>query len=287
MLAVAPISIHAPAWGATGIADADPAGDLFQFTPPRGGRHLPVCSCGRRSHFNSRPRVGGDQDAGAHRLGGINFNSRPRVGGDSFPEPLCKCVLCISIHAPAWGATLAYMKILYHNLFQFTPPRGGRLQLGFSAGTFTFISIHAPAWGATVNLVRHVLFYMISIHAPAWGATRRAAVHGPRGTDFNSRPRVGGDISPLVSPASFRTFQFTPPRGGRPCSPALTSVTLIYFNSRPRVGGDVSGRRYVLGLWYFNSRPRVGGDGNTMGFSLDGGLISIHAPAWGATVYKI
>ena len=81
------------------------------------------------------------------------------------------CVVLISIHAPAWGAT----------------------------GTAVFvsadgeISIHAPAWGATIISsvdhgadvfqstlphgerrtadIRHRGEFPISIHAPAWGAT--------------------------------------------------------------------------------------------------------------------
>ena len=58
--------------------------------------------------------------------------------------------LRISIHAPAWGATLDL--------------RQSRLVLG--------ISIHAPAWGATGGNYGKAGLQRISIHAPAWGATR-------------------------------------------------------------------------------------------------------------------
>ena len=102
---------------------------IFQFTPPRGGRHiLARCQESGESNFNSRPRVGGDVFPCSQRIGRTHFNSRPRVGGDC----LCqlhnnRMTLCISIHAPAWGATLCLLRQKpLQRLFQFTPPRGGR-----------------------------------------------------------------------------------------------------------------------------------------------------------------
>jgi len=77
----------------------------------------------------------------------------------------------VSIHAPAWGATL----------------------VGGCAVTAECVSIHAPAWGATMmdcddtrgymfqsthprgvrrQSLCYVLSQIVSIHAPAWGATR-------------------------------------------------------------------------------------------------------------------
>ena len=56
----------------------------------------------------------------------------------------------ISIHAPAWGATL-------------------RMAVNLSAAGL--ISIHAPAWGATAHVKLAEKLEAISIHAPAWGAT--------------------------------------------------------------------------------------------------------------------
>ena len=100
-------------------------------------------------------------------------------------------------------------------------------------------------------------------------------------------------------------FQFTPPRGGDGVALRFSLLNLIsihapawgathrggagghapaYFNSRPRVGGDSR----QLG-WqschrsHFNSRPRVGGDPCFALYILAGLIISIHAPAWGAT----
>ena len=122
-----PISIHAPAWGAT-----NPWA-------------LPT-SC--HTNFNPRTRVGCDHSycLGIKRLlisihapaWGATchnlflpfcqdyFNPRTRVGCDSSPYLMCGKAR-ISIHAPAWGATPV------------VPEERDKLA----------ISIHAPAWGAT------------------------------------------------------------------------------------------------------------------------------------------
>ena len=55
------VSIHAPAWGATG--------------------RLPLTSCGLEG-FNPRPRVGGDVPRCPGEVLRRRFNPRPRVGGD-------------------------------------------------------------------------------------------------------------------------------------------------------------------------------------------------------------
>ena len=77
-------------------------------------------------------------------------------------------------------------------MFQFTPPRGGRLVHGVT-DYIQSVSIHAPARGATLSASFHSIGgEIVSIHAPARGATFGFMA----GTLNNS-------------------FQFTPPRGGR------------------------------------------------------------------------
>ena len=58
---------------------------------------------------------------------GFCFNPRPRVGGD-MAEIKSMASIKVSIHAPAWGATMASGWNLAHFKFQSTPPRGGRLR---------------------------------------------------------------------------------------------------------------------------------------------------------------
>ena len=76
---------------------------------------------------------------------------------------------CVSIHAPAWGAT-----------FQ-----------EWSEPVHVIVSIHAPAWGATLKEPKKIKSLAVSIHAPAWGATdliQRTAEHWW----FQSTPPHGG-----------------------------------------------------------------------------------------------
>ena len=57
-----------------------------------------------------------------------------------------------------------------------------------------------------------------------------------------------------------------------------------YFNPRSRVGSDIRVARTGWEHKYFNPRSRVGSDvigGEIIELELE---ISIHAPAWGATV---
>ena len=100
------ISIHAPAWGATTEpTQKGGASGIFQSTLPHGER------LGLVEPF----------------VGVTYFNPRSRMGSDTVFHRRAPLTLGISIHAPAWGATLHDIAaILIHS-----------------------ISIHAPAWGAT------------------------------------------------------------------------------------------------------------------------------------------
>ena len=77
------ISIHAPARGQTCILGRSHSAELFQFTPPRGGK--PV---GRYDH-NGRPKISIHAPARGQTNGADliletveNFNSRPREGAN-------------------------------------------------------------------------------------------------------------------------------------------------------------------------------------------------------------
>ena len=100
----------------------------------------------------------------------------------------------------------------------------------------------------------------ISIHAPARGATNRTYPGPASAGYFNPRPREGGDLTAWETRGNWYNF-----------------------NPRPREGGDQHSVSINYGLEHFNPRPREGGDSNS-GLQLGlPGLISIHAPARGAT----
>ena len=77
----------------------------------------------------------------------------------------------ISIHAPPRGATTEKQEYPLAQLFQFTPLREGRRNMGNWCKPIYSISIHAPPRGATKPEPPHCGGSPISIHAPPRGAT--------------------------------------------------------------------------------------------------------------------
>ena len=150
------VSIHAPAWGATHHPHRpDRAGRVSIHAPAWGATSCwPACGASRWC-FNPRTRVGCDRLAGA----GLTAHGQ------------------VSIHAPAWGATGACLL----------------------ADLTSFVSIHAPAWGATPTTWAARPGKPVSIHAPAWGATEPCAFPARQGACFNPRTRVGCDCFHVLS----------------------------------------------------------------------------------------
>jgi len=145
-----PVSIHAPARGAT-------------YPRPRGVEvlvvsiHAPARGATRHhwglqttpTGFNPRPREGGDVDSLRDQLSAQKFQSTPPRGGRPGTCSRGPASSPVSIHAPARGATLILRsesltirrfnprpreggdelvrkEIMYPYMFQSTPPRGGR-----------------------------------------------------------------------------------------------------------------------------------------------------------------
>ena len=102
----APVSIHAPARGATKpFCAANFERKSFQSTRPRGER--PMAPMRRSSEFR--------------------FNPRARAGSDNRFVPSYDALAEVSIHAPARGATFANAISTHFSLmFQSTRPRGER-----------------------------------------------------------------------------------------------------------------------------------------------------------------
>ena len=137
-------------------------------------------TCRRRwrcSHrFQFTPPHGGRPQRPRYSPRHRYFNSRPRMGGD-----------------PQTTAASAAVP------FQFTPPHGGRPTFWLFC-VMLIISIHAPAWGAT----------SMSATAQAPSTFQFTPPHGGRPglnvdgvgllDDFNSRPRMGGDMEYAYNP---------------------------------------------------------------------------------------
>ena len=168
------------------------------------------------TYFNPRTRVGCDLNNGGKKLCHINFNPRTRVGCDQRKRGPSVRHHVISIHAPAWGATVALIKGITGSL-DFNPrtrvgcdhnPKNDsfpgvdfnpRTRVGCDGPmhrlpAWMIISIHAPAWGATSRSSGTTgSAGAISIHAPAWGATALIPTKSWNKLNFNPRTRVGCD----------------------------------------------------------------------------------------------
>ena len=255
----------------------------FQSTPPRGGRPGACrCSTGRCSSFNPRPRVGGDamdrpmldessfqstpprggrHALAASRLMRSGFQSTPPRGGRRARSARCIGVSRRFQSTPPRGGRRSASRELarMHASFNPRPRVGGDRAARASAGGW--FQSTPPRGGRRVGY--RTVPQTVSIHAPAWGATdaigdaagvSQVSIHAPAwgATCCRYERRAAGH----------RWFQSTPPRGGRRAVHDWLSA-----------GDD-----------RFNPRPREGGDDCPCGSVALHHDVSIHAPAWGATV---
>ena len=167
-----PISIHAPARGATcTIWFFAPSMPISIHAPARGATKHFCTTYNADYDFNPRSREGSDGIAAWVGDSGIQFQSTLPRGERRSPRMDQLYCVFISIHAPARGATR---------------------KVGTGAYLID-ISIHAPARGATHYKLSVVAVFIISIHAPARGATWTPCDPGQVATDFNPRSREGSD----------------------------------------------------------------------------------------------
>ena len=148
------VSIHAPAWGATGSRKASSPNKGVSIHAPAWG-----ATCGG----------GGADDGSAEFQFTLPHGERP--GGPRGPPGGL-----VSIHAPAWGATHLAIATGSLILVSIHAPAWGATQQARDNAQTQQVSIHAPAWGATMGFSRDTGHLFVSIHAPAWGATRLSRV---------------------------------------------------------------------------------------------------------------
>ena len=214
-------------------------------------------------------------------------------------------VVEISIHAPAWGATVCFTSIgvmlgfqstLPHgerlnwtsitttvNIFQSTLPHGERRPIPSTMRAFRCISIHAPAWGATSALGQLSAYVRISIHAPAWGATaRRAGWRIVRLISIHA-PAWGATPRKPPRPIQLKHISIHAPAWGATHNGTRATPASPNFNPRSRMGSDATSHFLRDMTGYFNPRSRMGSDRYTKVRYIMPIHISIHAPAWGAT----
>ncbi len=233
---------------------------MFQSTRPRGARHCTRELSYNARMFHPRARVGRDIML-IWPTARTSFQStRPRGARPTMDRRSFRAHQ-VSIHAPAWGATV----------YRRAPPdvRGN-------------VSIHAPAWGATYDdRTDPDQAEMFQSTRPR-GARPRLPCDIVANRVFQStRPRGARPLSPsdLQTSASFNPRA----RVGRDYSPAKYSLLASSFNPRARVGARREGQGregYQEGVSIH--APAWGATANFYGVP-GGESVSIHAPAWGAT----
>ncbi len=232
----------------------------FQSTRPRGARLVRRSSWIKTKNFNPRARVGRDIDNALRRTDQSYFNPRARVGRD-FLRLLLSCHRQISIHAPAWGATIDFHIAMRPCEFQSTRPRGARQ-------AFAGICRRSAAFQST---------------RPR-GARRAGRSAGGQAQTFQStRPRGARQHFHDFPPFS-PLFQSTRPRGARLYHNKKTMSIIIFQSTRPR-GARLDALARSFSPSHFNPRARVGRD-NSPSAHRRVVPISIHAPAWGATAIQ-
>jgi len=228
----------------------------FNPRPHAGGDSLTLKKGRKGACFNPRPHAGGDGPCFGAQAKKQRFNPRPHAGGDNYENKISHPKI-VSIHAPTRGATGIKVQEAKCEGFQSTPPRGGRrgrCRRRRSSARFNprphaggdkqrnpysharDVSIHAPTRGATNMPMGSPRVRNVSIHAPTRGAT-----HGKDGhfttENVSIHAPTRGATSPFIIGAFSKTFQSTPPRGGRRLSLG-GSPFAPRFNPRPHAGGD-------------------------------------------------
>ena len=162
-----------PRGGRPAVQDISRILNRFQSTPPRGGRQYHFSNYSIREIISIHaPAWGATWKVAASARGLSHFNprtDRPKINVDIL-HPLAVCP--ISIHAPAWGATLLLLLSLVR-LFYFNPrPRvGGDSPAASLVGTLLIFQSTPPRGGRLFEKSGNRDF-----------------------SNFNPRPRVGGDL---------------------------------------------------------------------------------------------
>ena len=173
---------------------------------------------------------------------------------------------------------------LFNFWFQSTRPRGARRAFRRAPFGNALFQSTRPRGARHRDDQRQPAAGRVSIHAPAWGATRCRAPFRPGRLRFNPRARVGRDGQMTIRARATPFVSIHAPAWGATLSWSCCPPRRACFNPRARVGRDPA---LVSSSWlhrmFQSTRPR-GARPYDLEFSAEGGSVSIHAPAWGATV---
>ena len=188
------ISIHAPHVGS----------DLRQIDPRT-----------RQDISIHAPHVGSDSSSASPMICAVVFQSTLPMWGAMQFRTVKSCRLCISIHAPMWGATKSYAIYYTMGQFQSALPVWGATVPPPVRRQDCDISIHAPLVGSDTSAAGECNPLWISIHAPHVGSDTWSFWHLPHPRDFNPRPPCGERLLAAVFLCRNIHFNPRPPCGER------------------------------------------------------------------------
>ena len=256
-----PVSIHAPARGATeAIAFGLPPEPCFNPRSRTGSDAAAAATSRRHSAVSIHAPARGATPADCpSRTARRSFNPRSRTGSDPT--------------APA--AVMPYSR------FQSTLPHGERPQELVEILQSVDVSIHAPARGATLKRRIAKVDVAVSIHAPARGATATRPRSPPCRAGFNPRSRTGSDLIGDAAAGHATGFNPRSRTGSDSSIPTIPTPWSVSIHAPAR--GATRSSTAKSGPRCFNPRSRTGSDGHELGLPPGGQGVSIHAPARGAT----
>ena len=236
------VSTHAPAWGATRIVRKGGLDEVFQPTRPHGARQKLQVKPFKILSFNPRARMGRDVQYDDRHLCLVRVSTHaPAWGATHTHDPIFSFYV-VSTHAPAWGATrIRIMARTASLMFQPTRPHGARPRPMAILAKIEYVSTHAPAWGATSTLLHEM-------------------VHS---TGFNPRARMGRDLAQLTSisqPSSFNPRA----RMGRDIRKTRLLPPLTVSTHAPAWGATTTRANLPPSMRCFNPRARMGRDSHCM-----------------------
>ena len=308
------VSIHAPARGATvGARGGERLDTCFNPRARAGRDHAPYDCRSVTSHsFNPRARAGRDVAMRMNSRAYVQFQStRPRGARPLNAADAMSTDSHVSIHAPARGATQASGEVVAIVEFQSTRPRGARPAVPIHRRGVVMFQSTRPRGARPVSTALTVVNAMMFQSTRPRGARRNlGSLVGDALLCFNPRARAGRDeildsydvehchVS-IHAPARGATEHWTslkrmlpsvsihaPARGATYCPTDHVAMLYMFQSTRPR-GARRAGRMdSSYSVTGFNPRARAGRDPVEQLYS-HGNMVSIHAPARGATSMAI
>ena len=154
----------------------------------------------------------------------------------------------VSIHAPAWGATLLLGPAISLQIVSIHAPAWGATLSLPGLRQAAPVSIHAPAWGATQDARAGFRAQKVSIHAPAWGATFFKSFRKLFRQGFNPRARVGRDMQYSLEFIVMSSFNPRARVGRDPSSPYRMLTAILFQSTRPR-GARLTSKNILSFRW--------------------------------------